>query len=474
MEYNIETLKQDANIILELLKIDPDNHFEYLFYEDELPKFVHVLKELLDGKLSEDEINPIFVRSARYILQLHILYEYFIIPFITILAKRLSEENVSAAEMLEMDLLDSTPHITSHEFFTLIIQLEDEQIREAIKNIKSDSQVLLFDKLYEAVCNKDLHQFTDILISNNADISFAAQYLRTIHSRTKMVADIATLFKGDNDNIDQALMNYYENTDNDPYEINYELEKYTLESCRELGYKVCSSITYVKEMLDECLEVDYYKRAFERMVNKERRDRMHYCFQGLPSSDSNFFEDTFSVSKTYKVQKLIYLNNAKQESAIYENKNSEEEEIAEEKDEINAIYAKVLKKRKIFKTDIVIDAMCKKYLAERINDGINRIEEIKYVFFGKGCKPDNKLVWSNKKQELVAFMNYFIRRKPREVWEYLDKYIVNENGDPLFEEIANPTSSGTGKPEEDFKKDLTKIYQGGAKGDEILRDFGLD
>ena len=131
-------------------------------------------------------------------------------------------------------------------------------------------------------------------------------------------------------------------------------------------------------------------------------------------------------------------------------------------------------KRKIFKTDIVIDAMCKKYLAERINDGINRIEEIKYVFFGKGCKPDNKLVWSNKKQELVAFMNYFIRRKPREVWEYLDKYIVNEDGDPLFEEIANPTSSGTGKPEEDFKKDLTKIYQGGAKGDEILRDFGLD
>jgi 4-hydroxy-tetrahydrodipicolinate synthase len=116
-------------------------------------------------------------------------------------------------------------------------------------------------------------------------------------------------------------------------------------------------------MLDECLEDDYCKRAFERMVNKERRDRMHYCFQGLPSSDSNFFEDTFSVSNTYKVQKLIYLNNAKQESAIYENKNSEEEEIAEEKDEINAIYTKVLKKRKIFKTDIVIDAMCKKYLA---------------------------------------------------------------------------------------------------------------
>lgn len=485
MEHNLDAYKSDAEIILELLKIDTNHYLNCLYKEGALPVFIQYFEEVLEDKCAI-RYSPIYVRGMRYILQFHVFYQYLFPPVLKLIAKRFSEECISAKDLCDDEFLNTSSYITSHEFYMLLTQVEDEHIREAIGNIKSDNPIYLFDNLYESVCNKDINKFTELLISNNADISFAAQYLRTIHAFTRMFTDWASFYCNEENPVNESLIDYYENEtkkNSNLFQIDYGLDKYTNEACNELGDKVSSILIPMKDCISECIQDPYFKNGFKNIVNKECWDRMHYCFKDLPNvAEEDFLENIFTTSLLYRMQKSLYFNTPTpvtttsndivSEKVEVETETSTESEKIDDinNDEIINIYNQLLLKRTLFTCGATIDALCIDYLAKRIKDGNDKIEEIKYVFFRIGTKPLQKLVWTSEKQDIACLMKYMFKRKPKEIWEYLDIYIVDINNKPLFTGTVNPSSSAKNKHYQDFKEKIELIFKKRYNDSTILND----
>ena len=107
MEHNNTTLKIDAKIILALLDFDNTNNFEHIFGND-IAFFVNDLKEVLEDNCTIEDINPIYVRCARYILQFEILYKRFVMPINIIAGKKLA--NCSPKDIQEEGLINLIPY----------------------------------------------------------------------------------------------------------------------------------------------------------------------------------------------------------------------------------------------------------------------------------------------------------------------------------------------------------------------------
>ena len=73
--------------------------------------------------------------------------------------------------------------------------------------------------------------------------------------------------------------------------------------------------------------------------------------------------------------------------------------------------------------------LIKNYLHEWFDDGILRQEELRYVFFGEGTKPNLPLKFIGKKKSLLfVFIRYINKgHGGQEVWDYFKKNIVGDN-----------------------------------------------
>ena len=67
-------------------------------------------------------------------------------------------------------------------------------------------------------------------------------------------------------------------------------------------------------------------------------------------------------------------------------------------------------------------------------------------------------------------MKYMFKRKPKEIWEYLDIYIVDINNKPLFTGTVNPSSSAKNKHYQDFKEKIELIFKKRYNDSTILND----
>lgn len=476
MEHNNTTLKIDAKIILALLDFDNTNNFEHIF-GNEIAFFVNDLKEVLEDNCTIEDINPIYVRCARYILQIEILYKRFVMPIYIIARKKLA--NCSPKDIQEEGLIVHSSPIACNEFYSLLLQLEDDHIREAINQIESNNKIELFSALYNAVQNNNYEQFKDALILYSGDFTNAAKYVRAIHAMTIIPYDFSTLLNSSTlETVNPNLVSYCikeVKNHNNPFYIDYDLKQYNSESCKELGEKVSAINNSFKALIAEANEDPNFKKDLKKMISLDSWNYISLCFQELPETDINIFDEEDDYKGyTNELQKEVYFKGYNKEilhpgATPLKNIDTIEDEI---EDEVVTVYYKHLKKRKIFCTETNIDKICKSYLAMRIVDGINKVEEIKYVFFGKGSRPTKKLIWKTEKQEIASFIHHMFKRKNKNIWLYFDKYIADTDNRPLFKDVVNPTSATTGEPYEKFKKDIRNIFEDNYQ--EARIDIGLD
>lgn len=134
---------------------------------------------------------------------------------------------------------------------------------------------------------------------------------------------------------------------------------------------------------------------------------------------------------------------------LFESANNEEEteEIAPdvttsqdlEEDTVHPNYPTKLTEGRL--RDILLqDVVCKKYLHQWFVPSQDYIQNVAYVFFGKGIKPENKLTFKGNKDDLACFIKYLNRDKGNgKVWDYFRDYLVDDQGRPVL--ATNPASN---------------------------------
>ena len=86
---------------------------------------------------------------------------------------------------------------------------------------------------------------------------------------------------------------------------------------------------------------------------------------------------------------------------------------------------------------------------------------ISAIFFGSdgGNLLSPALRYKKAKWELVCFVSYLYKENvPKNVWEHLNKYICDKNGNSLFND-KNPSSAATSEKKQQVKRNIIKCIQ---------------
>lgn len=121
----------------------------------------------------------------------------------------------------------------------------------------------------------------------------------------------------------------------------------------------------------------------------------------------------------------------------------------------NKIYPLILHKRSRLRNKVLIDKVCKKYLYDWFQNKIDDVKFIKYVFFGEGVIMSNndKLVFTGHVNYLVSFLLFLTGgHGSKKLWDYINKYIVNEFGEPILK--TNPTSYALDNYEYEIRREI--------------------
>jgi hypothetical protein len=102
----------------------------------------------------------------------------------------------------------------------------------------------------------------------------------------------------------------------------------------------------------------------------------------------------------------------------------------------NPLYPTFLRSGGRLHNEFLQGVVCKKYLPQWFSKTSDPLY-IKYVFFGSGIEPKEKLVFIGSKTELTIFVLFLTKGYGKsEIWAYFNQYIVDRNGKPVFAKNA--------------------------------------
>lgn len=148
----------------------------------------------------------------------------------------------------------------------------------------------------------------------------------------------------------------------------------------------------------------------------------------------------------YRVIAHFLIGDAELEDSAEPNQSKESD------NEVNSSYPSILQDRKRLHSKTLQDILCKKRLFQWFQNGINDVPYIKYVFFGRGKEPKEKLVYIGEKKDLVLFVLFLNGGKGKQkVWDYFTESINDKFGKPVF--ASNPISYAKGENTPPMDKD---------------------
>lgn len=102
----------------------------------------------------------------------------------------------------------------------------------------------------------------------------------------------------------------------------------------------------------------------------------------------------------------------------------------------NPLYPTFLRSGGRLHNEFLQGVVCKKYLPQWFSKTSDPLY-IKYVFFGSGIEPKEKLVFTGSKTELTIFVLFLTKGYGKsEIWAYFNQYIVDKNGKHVFAKNA--------------------------------------
>lgn len=435
MEKIREQLKNELEIILGLLEWNQRSGMKNKEVGDVLERYNGIYEMLFgSGKpLKEEFIKDIKdtlyeMRCVRLETQLSLYIKYFIEPCTLHMFSEANETFVSSAESDVMEDVKRFPTVRLDVFYNMLLVVDEVYVNETLALIKSSNPAILADEILTAIEEQDYDMFKECISKYGADISNAGRYLNMVHcikvmsSPEKRHGLIECAYESDSmytvvNKISRVSQyNTYSSRADENYNDCHELEidVSSLFSFFEGMFNLKSQCALFPEDKRELLQLCYNSVEFKNLSD----DELEELCRSIMIDVQKEINKPLSIPQTsFKSPscKIDILPNV----------------ITIEKQES---YPNCLAHRDRLTKKETIDIIVERFLQKKIKNA--NAENIKYVFFGEGTKPEKTLNWVGTKKDLVCFIYYIsgdYNIVDDEVWvPYLNDNILWKGEDNMF------------------------------------------
>lgn len=348
---------------------------------------------------------------------------------------------------------DEIPEVsaTCDELYNILNRMEDSNVRNTLSLLTSECDV--FDSLYKCIKNQDFLHFRETIYSHNIDIRTAYGWaiVCQISNNPRILSSSCS---------DEIFQFWYPG--------------FTIQRLSELGNKNVlqeEEKDYVSAFLFKALIYIIftvyntpYSNTWEKIVFFRRNAPHFFCLikniqADFASTLVSYLEniDLFTdyLFHSYKKSTEGVLPNLTEHEVKAETDNSVEQvQCGGDPD----LFKKRLQNKRHQK--IVISQFLVGWF-----DILDNSKDLNYyisaIFFGSdgGNLLSPALRYKKAKWELVCFVSYLYKENvPRNVWEHLNKYICDKNGNSLFND-KNPSSAASSEKKQQVKRNIIKYIQ---------------
>ena len=282
------------------------------------------------------------------------------------------------------------------------------------------------EQLYEYLRNDQEEEFKKLMVNEKSDLMARFR----AYSMFRRMVDLPKMVDETNDNeteetLDKSISVITEN----PGKVNFLRE-------RLMGFSELNE------------PIDFIDYGIDNVVLLLCTALM-YADTGNEASSIINYEDVCSLKKIVEQERykhlFVFARNYLDEYAndgeeleieAQEPSFPQEQIIIEEGTTVNPSYPTFLRTGRV-RLGFLQDVLSKKYLRQWFSNRIEDVPYIKYVFFGNGIEPKNKMIFSGSKTELTLFVLFLSKGYGKSrIWSYFNQYIVDKNGKPVFAKNA--------------------------------------
>lgn len=397
---------------------------EYALDEEEKEMMYALLDVLKD---QEDEDRRIAAAFAIYCLFISTVY-------------KIGDNCSTLSPDTEEPLIRISP--TCDELYGMLILLSDIHVQDVLSSLNCESSV--FDCLYTCIRNRDPKLFRTTIYSCSISIhkagSKAFLYLmNTYKFGSELSEEMMNLILPDLDctSIEDVWGHDNPNTE-------------------KIG-KALSILVFFKEFILHCGNIEH------RLFIKTNAPHFSCLIKNIPMSvpsihkelleePEQFYSYMYSLYKRHRDRFLPDLTEHEVKAEI--DNSLEQVQCGGDPD----LFKKRLQNKRHQK--IVISQFLVGWF-DILDNSKDLNNYISAIFFGSdgGNLLTPALRYKKAKWELVCFVSYLYKENvPKNVWEHLNKYICDKNGNSLFND-KNPSSAATSEKKQQVKRNIIKCIQ---------------
>lgn len=331
---------------------------------------------------------------------------------------------------------------TCDELYGMLILLSDIHIQDVLSSLNCESSV--FDCLYTSISNRDLKLFRTTIYSCSIPIhkagSKAFLYLmNTYKFGSELRGEMMRLIFPDSDctSNEDFLRDGKPNTE-------------------KIGKLLSFGVFFIEFILR-------FGNIEHRLFIKTNAPHFSCLIKNIPKSEPSFLKELleepeqlcsfmYSLYKRYRDRFLPDLTEHEVKAEI--DNSLEQVQCGGDPD----LFKKRLQNKRHQK--IVISQFLVGWF-DILDNSKDLNNYISAIFFGSdgGNLLTPALRYKKAKWELVCFVSYLYKENvPKNVWEHLNKYICDKNGNSLFND-KNPSSAATSEKKQQVKRNIIKCIQ---------------
>ena len=296
---------------------------------------------------------------------------------------------ISSNDLEVRDFMMKVPTVRLKEFYEILSNIDEQSMNETLALVDSSNPSILSEDLYSAIQAKDFLSFKQFISERNADISKAGRYLNLIQG-LKQLKSADTLRSVVENLEDDFLMNLLPQKLFD--DIDYVFKFDTDNNCNEwedLESRAKNIFSFYKSVRD------LYGTNLN--IDKDTKEIIDLCCEGILLI-SIPYEELEEMLLPFFVNILTLVNSVPSPHTGTETTTTTFADIPKD-------YPERLRERKRITKDLSIKVLIEDLIKSKLK-GDPDIDCIKYVFFGSGRKPKEKLEWKSTKKEFVALISY--------------------------------------------------------------------
>ena len=437
-DFKMQVLR-DVEVIISLIDLDKVSCLS------EKDKMKHEMEKNLDLLKENYDNIDLDIANKFKCFNLQIKVKMFLCNVVTHMQHhcitKTSLNFISSNNLEVRDFMMKVPTVRLKEFYEILSNIDEQYMNETLALVDSSNPSILSEDLYSAIQAKDFLSFKQFISERNADISKAGRYLNLIQGLKQLESDsLSSVVENLEDDYIKNLLPQ-KLVDDIDYVFNFDIDN----NCNEwedLESRARNIFSFYKSVRD------VYGTNLN--IDKDTKEIIDLCCEGILLISIPYEELKEMILPVF-VNILTLVNSVPSSHIGIETTTTTFADIPKD-------YPERLRERKRITNDLSIKVLIEDLIKSKLK-GDPDIDCIKYVFFGSGRKPKEKLEWKSTKKKFVALISYLCKNNAGdEVWDYFNQNI-NHKGEPIFKNTRNPSGTASSDDKKEYLNKVERIFK---------------